>query len=152
MKISKAILKLMLAVSSIAIFIFVLAIFTGKSQDQKNWIENPCGQIQKNEQHKHAFKGMEMYSWKNDQGEWVFSILPGTNRNKMIAEAKSFPMDIDLLEKCFCNIPVDENIFWLRFAQNSSTGEMEIFPAPPQELKNEVEMKAILCNVNIIGY
>ena len=35
------------------------------------------------------FKGVEMYSWKDAKGEWVFTLLDGTNREKTEAEVKA---------------------------------------------------------------
>ena len=99
---------------------------------------------------KPVIKGMELYSWQEPKdGDWVFSILYGTNRNKMIWEVKSFAMDLEEVEKCLCNMPENENVFWMKFAQEETTGEGYIFPQPPDEIVDEVEKQAILCKVKL---
>ena len=35
-----------------------------------------------------AFKGVELYSWRDSEGAWLFALLPGTNRIKAEAEIK----------------------------------------------------------------
>jgi hypothetical protein len=38
---------------------------------------------------KPRFKGVEVYSWKDDKGAWHYAILDGTNRNKTEPEVKA---------------------------------------------------------------
>ena len=112
--------------------------------------ENPCDYLSMEQAEKPAFKGMELYSWQEPKdGDWVFSILYGTNRNKMIWEVKSNAMDLEEVEKCLCNMPENENVFWMKFAQEETTGEGYIFPQPPDEIVDEVEKQAILCKVKL---
>jgi hypothetical protein len=62
-----------------------------------------------------AFKGIELYSWKNSAGHWVFALLPGTNRNKTEAEVKKRENEIiseNELEKRFLQLAEGEEVFW----------------------------------------
>jgi hypothetical protein len=62
-----------------------------------------------------SMKGFELYSWQAD-GEWVFAILVGTNREKTLEEIQS-PLarldGLDALKKVLESIPSGETITWL---------------------------------------
>lgn len=112
--------------------------------------ENPCDNISMEQPEKPAFKGMEMYSWQApEHGEWVFSILYGTNRNKLVGEIIAFEMDLTEIGKCFCNMPESESIFWLTYTLENTTGQRYVFQLPPDDVVDEVEKKAILCKVKL---
>ena len=115
--------------------------------------ENPCDFISMEQPEKTAFKGMELYSWQEPGDEdWVFSIHYGTNRNKMVWEVLSFAMDLAELEKCFCNMPENENVIWMKYAIVETTGERYIFPQPSDELIHEVEKQAVVCKVKLTTF
>ena len=116
------------------------------------YVKSTCEYFSGKRTERLAFKGMELYSWQNVDGDWLFSILFGTNRNKTIKEVKAFVMDISEIEDCFCNMPVGENIFWLSSAQDTTTSEMRTFPQPPDNIINEVKERAVSCSVNITAY
>ena len=75
-----------------------------------------------------AFKGMELYSWKNSKGIWIFSLLPGTNRIKTSIEIKEKQIpDAKELEKRFLLIAKGEQVFWLH-------PDLEDFGFPDQKI------------------
>ena len=102
--------------------------------------ENPCDNISMEQPEKLAFKGMDLYSWQEPgDDDCVFSILYGTNRNKMVWEVIAFATDLAELEKCFCNMPENENVIWMKYAQEEVNGERQIFPLPPVAIVDEVD-------------
>jgi hypothetical protein len=114
--------------------------------------ENPCDLIALEHPERPAFKGMELYSWQTpESGDWVFAILYGTNRDKMVWEVVSFAMDLTQVKNCFCNMPENENVIWMPFAQEEKTGEKYMFPRPADDVINEVEKLAIACNVKLFS-
>lgn len=108
------------------------------------YTENPCDYILEERPEKPTFKGMELYSWQNEYGDWMFSILYGTNRNKGVEEIKSFAMDIAKVKECFCNMPDDEEVFWMVLSPDKNQS-----PQLPDSIIDEVKNQAILCNVNL---
>ena len=62
-----------------------------------------------------AFKGIELYSWQDSNGDWLFALLPGTNRLKIETEVKKKENQIlgtKELEKRFMRIAEGEQVFW----------------------------------------
>jgi len=62
-----------------------------------------------------AFKGMELYSWKDSIGDWMFALLPGTNRLKTVVEVKKEENRIPgvrELEKSFSRLAEGEMVLW----------------------------------------
>ena len=62
-----------------------------------------------------AFKGIELYSWQDAQGSWVFAIVPGTNRRKSEAEVKRSEnqiRDLSALERRFGELAKGEQVYW----------------------------------------
>ena len=63
-----------------------------------------------------AFKGVELYSWKDCAScAWQFALLPGTNRSKTLAEIKQ-PMrtlrGVAELKQQLLHLPKGETVFW----------------------------------------
>ena len=59
-------------------------------------------------------KGFELYSWQ-ENGEWVFAILIGTNREKTLEEIQSPKVrlnGLDELKKVLTSIPAGEYMTW----------------------------------------
>ena len=72
-----------------------------------------------------SMKGYEIYSWQEDD-QWVFKLITGTNRQKSIDEimSDSEPIQedslvnikiigVDSLKKTLERVPKDESVFWL---------------------------------------
>ncbi|MFA6568414.1 MAG: hypothetical protein WCS96_09400 [Victivallales bacterium] len=90
-----------------------------------------------------AFKGMELNSWRSPDGEWCFSILKGTNREKIIAEitdSKTRISGLDNLKIELAKLPKGERVFWVNYAKE---------PVPKNiidalmEYSKEIEIKLI---------
>ncbi len=61
------------------------------------------------------FKGVELYSWQDREGTWLFSLLPGTNRLKTeseIKETKNHISSIKELENLFSQLAEGEHVYW----------------------------------------
>jgi len=63
-----------------------------------------------------AFKGVELYSWKGSaSSSWSFSLLHGTNRNKILAEIKNpsgVISNVSQLEEHLATLAEGEGVFW----------------------------------------
>jgi hypothetical protein len=62
------------------------------------------------------FKGVELYSWKDStSGTWSYALLPGTNRNKTLAEIKTPKVTISevaQLKRRLSNLAEGEHVYW----------------------------------------
>lgn len=79
-----------------------------------------------------SMKGYELYSWEKD-GQWYFSVLIGTNREKSLDEIQSADVTlkgIDRLKAVLKTIPAGQYVTWL-----SRDG----LAFPPDEVIQEVE-------------
>lgn len=112
-------------------------------------LEKPCEVINGERPDKPAFKGIELYSRQTENGEWLFTILYGTNRNKTVHEAGSGTMDFEEVKQCFCRLADGENVFWMDSAYNPETGEMISLPKPPPAIIKDIQDGAETCGVNL---
>ncbi len=81
----------------------------------------------------HSMKGYELYSWKT-RGQWYFSLVIGTNRQKTYREvtsAKARVKGIAGLKRKLDLLSRGEEIFW-------STHLMRRMTLPPRDMINEV--------------
>jgi hypothetical protein len=80
-----------------------------------------------------AIKGHEVYSWKAD-GQWRFSLLPGTNQHKKVSQVMEPGVTISLsdLKDALSQLPAGEDVFWLN-------PDGEPFGYPPGEVVCELE-------------
>lgn len=83
------------------------------------------------------FKGVELYSWQAQGGEWNFALLPGTNRQKYVDEIVAAPLTLAGVEEAFSRLAVGEQVFWLNRAVDAY-GATQGFPLPPQDVVDEV--------------
>jgi hypothetical protein len=84
-----------------------------------------------------AFKGMELYSWTNSSGEWVFALMVGTNRDKTAAEIQNVEYvipNISALEKRFSHLAVGEQVYWYAGFND--------FSYPDKKIVDEVSLSA----------
>ena len=95
-----------------------------------------------------AFKGMEIYSWKAESGEWQYALLPGTNRIKTIAEVVEYPLDQQALEAALFELAAGETVFW----STRVTGEDASITLahPPQGIIDEITQRATEADVHVI--
>jgi hypothetical protein len=86
---------------------------------------------------KPRFKGVELYSWKDEGGVWVFVLLDGTNRGKTEDEVKGAKDRIkgaDDLKKALARLAVREHVFW--------THRVDGFEFPPEPTRKEIQKTA----------
>jgi hypothetical protein len=86
---------------------------------------------------KPRFKGVELYSWKEKGGDWVFALLDGTNRLKTEEEVKAARNQIRgaaELKKRLARLAVGEQVLW--------THPIEGFAFPPEAIRKEIEKAA----------
>lgn len=60
--------------------------------------------------------GYELYSWQKSAGEWNFSILPHTSRNKTVKEVfdtRRILKDLDELKAQISKLPEKTTVFWI---------------------------------------
>jgi hypothetical protein len=86
-----------------------------------------------------AFKGMELYSWQNKNGEWQYSVLEGTNRNKTIEEILATPLDLQGVKDAIAQLAVGESLFWTNNVYDPNTSQSVNFALPPDAVVNEIK-------------
>jgi hypothetical protein len=79
-----------------------------------------------------SLKGYELYSWQ-ESGQWKFSVLIGTNREKTLEEIKATDVvlsGVDALTSTLEKIPAGQYITW---------SSRESLSFPPEDIINEIE-------------
>lgn len=79
-----------------------------------------------------SMKGYELYSWQ-EGGQWTFSLLTGTNRQKTLEEIQSTDTalsDVEALIDRLENVPSGQFVTW-------SSGESLSFP--PESVVQKIE-------------
>ena len=91
-----------------------------------------------------SMKGYELYSWQ-DSGQWKFSLLVGTNREKTLDEIKSPDVvlsGVDELTAALERIPAGQYITW---------SSKETLSFPSQDILKQVEQtckeKGLILNI-----
>jgi len=77
-------------------------------------------------------KGYELYSWQEDN-QWDFSLLVGTNREKTLDEIKSVDtvlLDVDALISTLEKVPPGQYVTW---------SSKETLSFPPDNIIKQVE-------------
>jgi len=95
------------------------------------------GQVSRAEQT--AFKGMELYSWQTKNGEWQYSLLVGTNRNKTAEEILSAPLDLQGIKVAIAQLAVGESLFWTNNVYDPGSSQSVNFSFPPDVVVNELK-------------
>ena len=86
-----------------------------------------------------AFKGMELYSWQSENGEWQYAILVGTNRNKTLEEVQAHPLDLQNVKETIGRMPAGESVFWKQEAYDAGSDQMVNFTFPSEDVIREVQ-------------
>lgn len=60
----------------------------------------------------HAFKGYELYSWRDVRGQWLYALLLGTNRLKTAEEILSAGIPEAQLRLELAKLPPGESVSW----------------------------------------
>jgi 1-deoxy-D-xylulose 5-phosphate reductoisomerase len=79
-----------------------------------------------------SMKGYELYSWQ-ENGQWKFSVLIGTNREKTLDEIKSADVvlaGVDALTSTLKKITAGQYITW---------SSRETLSFPPDDIRSQVE-------------
>jgi hypothetical protein len=79
------------------------------------------------------FKGVELYSWKDKDGDWVFALLDGTNRNKSEKEikgTKDLIKGLKDLNKALSRLAEGEQVSW--------SHRIAGFEFPPKATRDEI--------------
>jgi hypothetical protein len=95
-----------------------------------------CSADEKREE-KRWFKGVELYSWKDKEGGWVFVLVNGTNRlktEKEIKGAKDLIRGTEALQKAFAGLAIGEHVTWVH--------RIKGFEFPPETMRKEIETAA----------
>ena len=85
-----------------------------------------------------AFKGLELYSWQDENGGWQYSILEGTNRNKTLEEVQAIPLDLQGVKNAIAKMAIGESLFWMNRVQDTASGQMLQLSFPPDEVVDEL--------------
>jgi hypothetical protein len=99
-----------------------------------------------------AFKGIELYSWQED-GEWHYSLMSGTNRLKTAEEIRRATPDhwgsptrikgLDALSREFARVPKGAELMW--------TGGAD-WPLPPEPVRAQVKTMAEQAGAKVVGF
>ena len=129
--------------SNITIFLFILlltALLSAGCHAEASTVEREANP---------AFKGMELYSWQDETGEWFYSILVGTNRVKAIDEILANPMDFEEVKAEISKMAVGESVFWFNRALESPDGQNLALELPPKEVVEALKQHALACQVTL---
>ena len=86
-----------------------------------------------------AFKGLELYSWQNENGGWQYAILEGTNRNKTLEEVQATPLDLQGIKNAIAKMAVGESLFWTNNVYDTGSGQTLQLPFPPDAVVDELK-------------
>jgi len=108
-----------------------------------------------------SFKGYELYSWE-DEGQWHFTLITGTNRIKTIEEITSKEDSIsengwvkiqvvgaDAIKDVLSRLPEGESVFWcdeLHIEQSTET-DLQL---PPGQVADAIEEYAKQCGLDFV--
>jgi hypothetical protein len=108
-----------------------------------------------------SFKGYELYSWQ-EEGQWHFTLITGTNRVKTIEEITSKEdfisetgwvkvqvVGADALEDVLSRLPEGESVFWcdeLHIGQSTET-DLQL---PPEQIADAIEEYAEQCGLDFV--
>ena len=88
---------------------------------------------------------MELYSWQNSNGNWVFAVVGGTNRLKTEAEIKKKENQIgsmDQLSQVFEKLAEHEQVYWFH-------RKLKGFAYPDEKMVDSIASLARKANVDL---
>jgi len=107
-----------------------------------------------------SFKGYELYSWQ-ENGEWRFALLTGTNRNKTAEEVLSpvsmvsaegwvhiHATGVDGINAVLSRVPEGEFVSWL---SGPATPDAGAFSLPPESVVEAVREHALQCGLDFFA-
>jgi len=103
----------------------------------------------------HSMKGYELYSWSED-GQWHFTLITGTNRNKTVEEISSREdvisetgwvrvqvIGVNAIRAVLSKLHQGEEIVWLARPRSEQTPPGDIdFMFPPEQIIDSVKEHA----------
>jgi hypothetical protein len=108
-----------------------------------------------------SFKGYELYSWQ-EEGQWHFTLITGTNRIKTIEEITSKEdfisetgwvkiqvVGADAIKDVLSRLPEGESVFWcdeLHIGQSTET-DLQL---PPEQIADAIEEYAEQCGLDFV--
>ena len=109
----------------------------------------------------HSMKGYELYSWEED-GQWHFTLITGTNRIKTIEEINSKGdvisetgwvkiqvVGADAIKDVLSRLPEGESVFWcdeLHIGQSTET-DLQL---PPEQIADAIVEYAKQCGLDFV--
>ena len=109
----------------------------------------------------HSMKGYELYSWE-EEGQWHFTLITGTDRTKTIEEITSKEdfisetgwvkiqvVGADAIEDVLNRLPEGESVFWcdeLHIGQSTET-DLQL---PPEQIADAIEEYAKQCGLDFV--
>ena len=97
-----------------------------------------------------GFKGFEIYSWSTGS-KWHYSILPGTNRNKVAAEVTETGItltDFTQLESALGKLAPAADVFWYNKVADKAGSHH--FSYPPQAVVDAVKKYAARRQIKLV--
>ena len=111
----------------------------------------------------HSIKGYELYSWPEDS-QWHFTLITGTNRNKMLEEIISNVnivsedgwvqiqvVGVEAIETVLSRLPQNEYIFWLARLRSEQTPQGGVnITLPPGPTIDTIKEHAERCGLDFL--
>ncbi|MDD5591613.1 MAG: hypothetical protein PHY18_06810 [Dehalococcoidales bacterium] len=107
-----------------------------------------------------AMKGYELYSWQ-ENNQWHFTLITGTNRNKTLEEiiskedyisesgwVKIHVEGVDAVKDVLGKIPQGESVFWCDELHTGQTTETDL-QLPPEQITDAIEEHAESCGLSL---
>ncbi|HJX03035.1 MAG TPA: hypothetical protein VJ488_00605, partial [Dehalococcoidia bacterium] len=108
----------------------------------------------------HSMKGYELYSWL-EEGQWHFTLVTGTNRNKTLGEIVSHVNIIsedgwvqinvagaDAIKTVLSRLPQNEQIFWLAGLRSEQMPQDNLsIMLPPAPILDTIKEHASRCSL-----
>jgi hypothetical protein len=108
----------------------------------------------------HSMKGYELYSWLED-GQWHFTLITGTNRNKTLAEitskedfiseagwVKVHVVGVDAVKNVLSKLPQDEFVIWLAEMRDQTEPADIKIQLPPEQTTDAITAFAGQCGLD----
>jgi len=87
-----------------------------------------------------------MYSWQNEQGEWHFSLLGGTNRLKTKEEITGSPFGVKEIKANLCHLSLQDQVVWMNLSVDDGNPQLAF---PPDSIMKEIQETAQDCDINL---
>jgi hypothetical protein len=84
-------------------------------------------------------KGMELYSWQDESGEWRYSLLTGKNSLWPTETVKAASVDLEGLQSAMAQLAVGEQVIW------------EGYDYPPAEVTEALQRSAVQLEIVLVG-